>query len=152
MELLVKREASTEKVTMGKLYLDGVVECDTLEDIERVDPNPETPENEAKVAGATAIPCGRYRVFLTWSPHFGRILPELQDVPGFAAIRIHAGNTEADTRGCLLVGERDGDSGRIKGGTSRVALERLLERIAFAINRHEEVWITYEDAAQAVSA
>ena len=61
--------------------------------------------DEKKVYGETAIPYGTYKVILSYSPKFKRILPELLDVPCFTGIRIHRGNTEKDTAGCLLVGE-----------------------------------------------
>ena len=64
-----------------------------------------------------AIPAGCYRLRLTHSPTFGEILPILDGVLGYArqphngirrtGIRIHAGNTIADSRGCILVGSID---------------------------------------------
>ena len=64
-----------------------------------------------------AIPAGCYRLRLTYSPTFQELLPLLDGVLGYArqphngirrtGIRIHAGNTIADSRGCILVGEAD---------------------------------------------
>jgi hypothetical protein len=57
-----------------------------------------------KVAKETAIPAGEYAVRRTWSPKFGRKVMEIVGVPGFQGIRIHPGNGDGDTAGCLLVG------------------------------------------------
>jgi Family of unknown function (DUF5675) len=67
-----------------------------------------------QVPGTTAIPAGRYRVALTvsdraargslWSPRPDHNLPLLLDVHGFEGIRIHSGNTDRNTEGCILVG------------------------------------------------
>ena len=91
-----------------------------------------------------AIPAGCYRLRLTYSPTFQEILPLLDGVLGYArqplngirrtGIRIHAGNTIADSRGCILVGSADigykaisrsGDEARLL--SSRKALNELRE-------------------------
>ena len=83
-----------------------------------------------------AIPAGCYRLRLTYSPAFQEILPLLDGVLGYArlphngirrtGIRIHAGNTIADSRGYILVGSIDmGNKARLL--SSRKALNELRE-------------------------
>ena len=96
MLLVVLRDQLDADVTIGRLSVDGLFECYTLEDPVRPD--------GVKIRGETAIPAGRYSVTLTHSPRFRRILPLLQNVNGFEGIRIHPGNDASDTEGCVLVG------------------------------------------------
>lgn len=96
MQINVRRTFKGPKYTIGKLYIDGHYLCDTLEDTVR--------PAGTKIAGKTAIPAGTYRVKKTMSPRFKKILPEIMNVRGFTGVRIHAGNTAADTDGCLLLG------------------------------------------------
>lgn len=96
MQINVKRTFKGQKYTIGKLYIDGHYLCDTLEDTVR--------PAGTKIAGKTAIPAGTYKVKKTMSPRFKKVLPEILNVPGFSGVRIHAGNTAADTDGCLLLG------------------------------------------------
>ena len=106
MKLLLKRIALRDTYTIGKIYIDGEYFCDTLEDkVRDLNKNGVFDGDEKKVYGETAIPYGTYKVILSYSPKFKRILPELLDVPCLTGIRIHRGNTEKDTAGCLLVGE-----------------------------------------------
>ena len=94
MKITVKRTFKGPEYTIGKLYIDGAYFCDTLEDTVR----------KVKIAGKTAIPAGTYKVKKTMSPRFKKILPEILNVPNFSGVRIHSGNTAADTDGCLLLG------------------------------------------------
>lgn len=94
MKIEVKRIFKGTEYTIGKLYIDGAYFCDTLEDVVR----------EKKIDGITAIPAGEYKVKKTFSPRFGKKLPEVLNVFGFSGVRIHAGNTAKDTDGCILLG------------------------------------------------
>lgn len=99
-----------------------------------------------KVPGESAIPAGRYRVALTWSNRLQRVLPLLLDVPGFTGVRIHAGNTAADTAGCLLVGQLREAAAVLD---SRAALAALLPKLEAAAGRQEPIWIEIEEPAAA---
>lgn len=139
MNLRLERARSSATFTMGKLFVDNIYFCDTLEDVVREDPNPNTPANEAKVYGETAIPPGRYRVVIDWSVKFKKFLPKLLNVAGFEAIRIHSGNTPKDTLGCILVGIEE-IPGILAYG-SRAMANKLFEKIQAALDKGEEVWI-----------
>lgn len=128
MNLKLVRDLHGPECTLGKLYLDGIFECYTCEDVER--PNAE------KVSGKTAIPRGVYRVVITPSVRFKRDLPLLVDVPNFAGIRIHPGNTAADTEGCILPGAVRSDD---RVGQSRDAFAELFSKIRSAIAAGEHV-------------
>src|SRR5262245_34092773 len=117
MELVLKRYWYGDKETIGELYVDGAFQCYTLEDVVRSGP---------KVPGETAIPAGSYALDMTYSYKFNMVLPLLKNVPGFAGIRIHAGNTHQDTEGCILFGRT---TGRGAIGDSRTALGALLGKI-----------------------
>jgi hypothetical protein len=112
MKWILKRIARKKGYTIGKLYLrppregagrreqDDRYICDTMEPQWR-----DLKHGEEKVNGETAIPEGTYAVAITRSEHFHEYLPIVLGVPHFSGIRIHAGNSPADTRGCILVGE-----------------------------------------------
>src|SRR4051812_4869970 len=100
MLITLKRYSFDVDSTIGKLYIDGVFECYTLEDKVRAD--------GVKIAGATAIPAGRYEVIINYSNRFKRLMPLLLNVLNFIGIRIHWGNKSKDTEGCLLLGQTVG--------------------------------------------
>ena len=71
------------------------------------------------------IPLGWYKLTLTLSPRFGRVLPLLHYVPGFEGIRIHAGNNRDHTAGCILVGQLSGTTLLHSRSTEHDLVERL---------------------------
>ena len=134
MNLRVIREPSTAAATMGILLIDGVFVCWTLEDVVR----------EVKIPGETAIPAGRYAVRLSLSQRFQKLLPEiLAGGRGFTGIRIHSGNTQADTAGCVLVGRKRGNSVVLE---SKLALIEVMEHLRRATTAGDSITISIEDA------
>jgi hypothetical protein len=91
-----------------------------------------------KVRNETAIPAGDYSVRFTWSPKYHRNMLEVIAVPGFRGIRIHAGNDEADTAGCILPG-LDRAPGVWTVGRSRAAVNWLEREVAGCEARREAV-------------
>ena len=128
MDLRLERAQYKPNSTIGRLYVDGRLECYTLEDGIRTH----------KVYGETAIPPGRYAVAVTYSPHFRRNLPLVCDVPGFEGVRIHPGNKPADTLGCILVG-RHWNEGEESIAASRVAFDALFPKIRAALKDEDSV-------------
>ena len=124
MRLLLERIHSSKTDTLGILFVDGKFYCYTVEDEYR----------EVKVMDETRIPQGTYWIALTYSNRFDRTMPEIKDVPGFTGIRIHSGNTEKDTSGCLLVGfiAQVNHTGSSSVGNSRVAFEDLFAKLSAA--------------------
>ena len=96
MIITLIRKVGTKGFTEGKLYLDGVYFCDTIEDEERA----------KKVQDKTAIPKGKYSVVINMSNRFKKLMPLLLNVPNYTGVRIHSGNTSEDTEGCILVGKK----------------------------------------------
>jgi hypothetical protein len=134
MQITVHRHASEDGATIGTLAVDGRPLCFTLEDeVREVEGQP---VDEWKIHGETAIPRGTYPVQITYSPHFARDLPLLVGVPGYDGVRIHPGNTAADTEGCLLVGYAEGHASI---GRSRDAFADVFAAIYAAIHRGETV-------------
>lgn len=125
MNLILRRKVLTSKSTIGELREeDGTLIAFTLEDRQR--------EDGEKVPGETAIPCGTYEIVITHSQRFNRPLPLLLNVPNFSGIRIHPGNTAADTHGCILVGTtKQAD----KILNSRVAFDSVFHIIEDALNK-----------------
>jgi uncharacterized protein DUF5675 len=79
----------------------------------------------------SAIPEGTYPVIINWSPKFGHMMPLLTDIPMRSEIRIHFGNDEADTEGCILVGNTWASN---FVGQSREAFSQLYPLIEAAAN------------------
>ena len=126
MKLKLVRQTFTSHSTIGNLYIADAgsdeyrFECFVLEDVVRA----------VKTPGETAIPEGEYKIVIDESKRFKRRMPRLLDVPGFEGVRIHAGNTAADTEGCLLVGKTKGVN---FVGLSRKAFAELFSKLELAI-------------------
>ncbi len=142
MNLRLDRYKSESDFTLGKLYINDVFECYTLEDEKR----------EVKVMHETRIPAGTYEIKLRlFGGHHERYKVKfpfhkgmlwLQDVPNFKDILIHIGNTDEDTSGCILVGKNVGD-GRIVESTR--AYKDMYLKVLAAFERDEKVTITVND-------
>ena len=107
MKLTLIRKYKKDKYCIGKLYIDGEYFCDTLEDKDRglTDNMTISEISKIKVKKETAIPTGTYKVTITYSNRFKKNMPLINNVKGFEGIRIHSGNTDKDTEGCILVGQ-----------------------------------------------
>ena len=161
MELVLVRIAKRKTYTIGKLYIKEQIMdeylagekltyfCDTLEptalELKTTVSKEAVLRSPKKAEGLKpfAIPEGRYAVVITWSPKFKMWLPILLGGPDFnrlfKGIRIHMGNTAADTAGCILVG-RNQRIGEVL--ESRKWLYELKQKIVEAKGKDEAVWIT----------
>lgn len=153
MKLELIRRYRKSGYTIGNLYVDGVKFCDTLEPTDRDLTNKMTPWQIMckKVKGKTAIPTGTYVIDMTTvSPRFasrkwaransGRV-PRLCNVPGFAGVLIHVGNTASETEGCILVGYNKA-KGKVLNSTE--AYLKLFVMMDAAANRGEKIKITIQ--------
>lgn len=109
MKLTVNLDTKTAVSTISKLDVDGVFQCYVLE--------PPVP-----------IPAGVYEIKLQHSERFGRLMPFLQNVPGHTGIEIHYGNTAANTKDCLLVGQTKGENFVGNSGPAFTVLFAKLEK------------------------
>lgn len=138
IKLITERIWKAAEFTIGELSVNGEYLCDTLEDQVR-------PDGE-KVMHETAIPAGTYKVILSYSPTFKKILPEILNVPGFSGIRIHTGNSDKNTSGCILVGTWDSITANWISN-SKVAFNKLMVILQKATDNNEEIEITIKDIA-----
>jgi hypothetical protein len=122
-KLTIIRDTFQPGCTLGRMYADGLFLCHTLEDTDRF---LDKKGIAAKIYASTAIGAGEYAGRVSMSNRFKRMMPEILDVPGFTGIRIHSGNTAADTEGCILVGNV---RGKDKILDSRAAFQSLMEKL-----------------------
>ena len=150
MKLLLRRIFKGPSYTIGKLFINGVYECDTLEDQDRgLTSQMSLEEIKAKkVYGVTAIPTGTYSINMTtvspkfkdraWAKPYKGVLPRLENVKGYEGVLIHVGNDQEATSGCLLVGEN-----KIKGKVinSTACFHELMGELLKAHDRGEDISI-----------
>lgn len=140
MVLKLVRSIRTPTTTLGKLYVDDIFNCWTLEDIDRElkSSMPLKEIEKKKIKALTAIPTGTYEIVINYSPRFKRQLPLLLNVPGYVGIRIHPGNNSQHTEGCILVGEYLNDN-YIKNST--VTFNKLFTLLQNT-SKKEKIYIT----------
>ena len=151
MKLKVERRWPKVTYTIGRLYIDGIFYCNTLEDYDRglKQSDPLHVIQRKKVAGETAIPKGLYEVSMNvTSPKYAGVawyynfcrgkMPRLKDVPGFDGILIHPGTTALDTKGCILVGKNT-KVGKLTD--SRACFQEVYKLMKSASDKGEKITI-----------
>lgn len=128
MNLHVTRTTFTQFSTCGTLTVEGKTFY-TLE----------PPKRDYKPC---CIPLGTYDVSIRWSEKHKRLVPHVENVPGFTEIEIHVGNFPKDTEGCLLVGRSSGTD-QVSG--SRLAFDALFSILSDAKETDERITITYTE-------
>jgi hypothetical protein len=100
------------------------------------------PWTRIKIPGVTAIPAGNYRIYLTFSPRFGRFLPLIINVPQYVGIRFHRGASAEHSEGCILVGRRIADNTRelLDSAAGEADLVAWMKA-----NEARETWLTIEN-------
>jgi hypothetical protein len=149
MKITVKRELFSDTETLGTMYINDKFFSYTLEDFDRkLKSNQSSTEiAHKKIFGITAIPSGDYRIILSLSTRFKRLMPEVLGVKGFAGIRIHGGNTHENTDGCILVAknryvDKLSTFGKIRNWIQGTMEVQLIKQIQKAINNNELVTLS----------
>lgn len=144
MEILIDGKWKKPGYTISRVYVNGEYQgYNALEDPDRgLDSKmPLSEISKVKIKGNTRIPHGRYRVIFTYSPKFNKDMPLLVGVPGYEGVRIHPGNSNKDTEGCILIGRND-KVGWISESKKYTGI--LIDKIKAAINKGEIVYITIQ--------
>lgn len=154
MEILLKRIAKKPQYTIGKLYINNVYVCDTIEDKDRglTQSMSLSDIKKIKVAKETAIPSGKYSVTLNVkSPSFskkqfykdycGGYVPRLLNVPGFDGILLHCGSTQNSSSGCIILGYNT-VVGKVTN--SDVAFKAVYSNLKNASSIDEKITITIQ--------
>jgi hypothetical protein len=81
-----------------------------------------------KVYGETCIPYGTYKVELSYSPKFKKIMPAILDVKGFTGVRIHNGVDKNSTLGCVIIGKKWQDGKVTKSRDTFAKLMQILQQ------------------------
>jgi hypothetical protein len=148
MKVQLNRFISNKDETIGVLLIDGVAQAVTCEDQKQA----------IKVMKETRIPEGTYKIALRkeggHDASYAKMFPaihkgmlELQNVPGFQYILIHIGNTDVDTDGCILVGEKFyiAPTGKLSIENSSLAYQKVYKAIIAEISAGREVSITIKN-------
>jgi hypothetical protein len=149
MKITVKREFFSDSETLGSMFINDKFFCYTLEDFDRkLQANQSSSEIAfKKIYKKTAIPSGEYRVILSISNRFKRLMVEVLNVKGFAGIRIHGGNTHENTDGCILVAKnryigKPSSFGKIVNWIQGTMETQLIREIQKAIDKNQKVTLS----------
>lgn len=126
MNIVVKRCKNVNGSISGKAYINGNFYGYTLEN------------NDYK------IPVGNYTGKMHDSPKFGRLMLQVDNVPGRSYILFHGGNTKEDSKGCILIAKNKFNDEYIQGSLS----DDLNKKAIDVLNRGEKINIrVVNDAA-----
>lgn len=152
MEIVVKRIAKKPDYTIGRVYVNGVYLCDSIEDKDRGLKQSMTlgEIRKIKVAKQTAIPSGNYELTLhVKSPTFSQkafyknycdgYVPRILNVPGFDGILMHCGSTQNSSAGCIILGYNT-VVGRVTN--SETAYKIFYSNLKAASDKGERITIT----------
>jgi Family of unknown function (DUF5675) len=134
--IYVNRSQFTSESTIGRLSVDALDFCWTLEDPFRLGP---------KLYGETCIPSGFYDVTIDWSNRFQRRMPHILGIPGFDGVRLHWGNKAVNTLGCVMVGYTKAENFI---GDSRHAFNDLFEKMDIAYHDGEPIYISIRESIE----
>lgn len=124
MKIEIIRIEKNDNVTLGIMLVDNQPMYSTLE----------LPDKD-NAKNISCIPVGRYKIIKHISPKFGKCF-YVKNVPNREHILIHAGNTTADTEGCILVGQKFGKLNNLPAiMSSKTALQKLLD----SCNENEDI-------------
>lgn len=131
------------RTTYGEAFTLGTLETPTqtfhtLED--KVRERKGVPVCDWKEPGCTAIPCGVYPLVIDMSARFKRLMPHILKVDGFEGVRIHAGNSQDDTEGCILIGRSVSSMGDMVL-QSRMAVSDFMVELHALIDSGEQIQI-----------
>ena len=121
LNLVLQRKGFFPTWTSGELFANGIHFGFTCED-----PDRKLEDGGTKIQNETAIPRGKYRVILSKSVRFGKIMPEVLGVPQFSGIRFHGLNTAAQSQGCVGVGAELTPTGIRDCATVNAVLIRMI--------------------------
>jgi len=104
--------------------------------------SPANPRNAKSKYGETAVPLGRYRIAMEYSPKFGKQMPHLQNVPDSTGVMIHPLNYPYESEMCIGIGLEPLPNGV---GESKAAFANFMPKLEQAL-LNGEVWLTIMSA------
>lgn len=135
MKLKLYRTEYLPTCVKGNLYVDGSLECFTLEP-------PLKFNGQYNIPDKTCVEEGTFLVKRWASEHFDFAVPLLVGVPQRDSIEIHPLNLPSQTKGCIGVGAQWVNAPEI--GQSDMAFRALLEKLENAWANQEQVTITID--------